>query len=149
MNNATYAVFVEVDLSQGTAEVMIHQSIPSGISGPFSDAVVVPVAEIDAQIERFGYRRTGDFGPFCANQFCEAPVELLGPTRRLLKFSTLADGVFIEVPADREEYAPSDRCFRFDGAGNAEYAFFGDLRADPARARWYGHAYTEADFTFA
>lgn len=39
----------------------------------------------------------------------------------LLKFSTLAGGVFIE-DTGAEERRPSDRCFRFDNAGRAEYA---------------------------
>lgn len=66
----------------------------------------------------------------------------------LVKFSTLADGVFIEV-TDATERSASDRCFRFDSLGNAEYAFFGDLTSNNPAPRWFGHCYKEADFTFA
>lgn len=65
----------------------------------------------------------------------------------LVKFSTLAGGVFIEVTADAE-YKASDRCFRFDEAGNAEYAFYSDLTGNNPAPRWYGHVYTKHDFTF-
>ncbi len=37
----------------------------------------------------------------------------------LVKFSTLANGVFIEDNGT-DERKPSDRCFRFDANGNAE-----------------------------
>lgn len=66
----------------------------------------------------------------------------------LVKFATLAGGVFIEVTA-AEERKSSDRCFRFDSNGNAEYAFFGDLVSANPAPRWYGHMYTERDFMFA
>lgn len=66
----------------------------------------------------------------------------------LVKFSTLAGGVFAEV-TDAMEYRTTDRCFRFDGAGNSEYAFHGDLVANGERARWYGHQFKERDFAFA
>ncbi len=66
----------------------------------------------------------------------------------LVKFSTLAGGVFIEV-TDAMEYQNEDRCFRFDKQGNAEWAYFGELKDSPERARWYGHAFTEKDFHFA
>lgn len=66
----------------------------------------------------------------------------------LVKFSTLAGGVFIEV-TDAMEYQPSDRCFRFDKQGRAEWASFGDLSDSPDRARWYGHSFTSKDFIFA
>ena len=66
----------------------------------------------------------------------------------LVKFSTLAGGVFIEVK-DAMEYQPEDRCFRFDANGNAEYAFYGDLIGGTPAPRWYGHAYKARDFTFA
>jgi hypothetical protein len=46
----------------------------------------------------------------------------------LVKFSTLANGVFIEDNGT-DERKPSDRCFRFDANGNAEYALFADLTA--------------------
>lgn len=65
----------------------------------------------------------------------------------IVKFSTLAGGVFIEV-RDADEYAADDRCFRFRD-GFAEYAFHGDLVANGERARWYGHCYREKDFLFA
>ncbi len=66
----------------------------------------------------------------------------------LLKFSTLAGGVFIEVTASDERH-PSDRCFRFDNKGNAEYALFGELMGSNPAPRWYGHMFKERDFTFA
>jgi len=66
----------------------------------------------------------------------------------LVKFSTLAGGVFIEV-TDAMEYQPEDRCFRFDKAGNAEWASHGDLMANGERARWYGHSFKAKDFMFA
>lgn len=66
----------------------------------------------------------------------------------LLKFSTLAGGVFIEV-SGAMEYRDADRCFRFDGAGNAEYAFFADLISNNPAPRWFGHCFKEKDFMFA
>ena len=66
----------------------------------------------------------------------------------LVKFSTLAGGVFIEV-LDGEEHQPTDRCFRFDDHGNAEFALYGDLVSGNPAPRWYGHAFKGSDFTFA
>ena len=66
----------------------------------------------------------------------------------LVKFSSLAGGVFIEVTA-ADEYRPSDRCFRFDEKGNAEYALFADLTGSNPAPRWFGHAFKYCDFTFA
>jgi hypothetical protein len=66
----------------------------------------------------------------------------------LVKFSTLADGVFIEV-SDAMEYQDADRCFRFDNKGNAEYAFFADLISNNPAPRWFAHCFHEHDFTFA
>jgi hypothetical protein len=66
----------------------------------------------------------------------------------LVKFSSLAGGVFIEV-TDKMEYESSDRCFRFDAKGNAEYAFYGDLVANGERARYYGHVYKANEFLIA
>lgn len=66
----------------------------------------------------------------------------------LVKFSTLAGGVFIEV-TESEERKPSDRCFRFDKDGNAEYATYGDLTSGNPAPRWFGHVFKERDFTFA
>ena len=66
----------------------------------------------------------------------------------LVKFSTLAGGVFIEV-TDSDEYKPSDRCFRFDKAGNAEWASYGDLTGNNPAPRWFGHVFKERDFLFA
>lgn len=66
----------------------------------------------------------------------------------LVKFSTLAGGVFIEC-GDAEERRASDRCFRFDASGNAEYALFGDLTSANPAPRWFGHQFKERDFTFA
>ncbi|MCP4986405.1 MAG: hypothetical protein GY928_10185 [Colwellia sp.] len=64
----------------------------------------------------------------------------------LVKFSTLAGGVFIEV-GDNDEYMPDDRCFRFDKHGNAEYMFYAELIA--GSDRWFGHVWKEKDFIFA
>lgn len=66
----------------------------------------------------------------------------------LLKFSTLAGGVFIEDTGAAERRA-SDRCFRFDAAGNAEYAFFATLTGNDPAPRWFGHVFKEKDFLFA
>ena len=68
--------------------------------------------------------------------------------RPVVKFSTLAGGVFIEQ-RDEAEYSADTRCFRFDKNGHAEYAFYGVLADDPRFARWYGHVYSEKDFLFA
>ena len=61
---------------------------------------------------------------------------------------TLANGVFIEDNGS-EERKPSDRCFRFDANGNAEYALFADLTGSNPAPRWFGHQFRERDFTFA
>lgn len=66
----------------------------------------------------------------------------------LLKFSTLAGGVFIE-DTGADERRDSDRCFRFDAKGNAEYALFADLIGNNPSPRWFGHIYKEKDFLFA
>lgn len=66
----------------------------------------------------------------------------------LVKFSTLAGGVFIEQTSEAE-YGPMTRCFRFDKLGNAEYAHYGDLTSANPAPRWYGHSFKEKDFTFA
>lgn len=66
----------------------------------------------------------------------------------IVKFATLAGGVFIEVTTS-EDRKPSDRCFRFDANGNAEYAFYGDLVSHNPAPRWYGHVNKEKDFLFA
>lgn len=66
----------------------------------------------------------------------------------LVSFSTLAGGVFIEVTG-ADERRPSDRCFRFDTNGNAEYATFADLIGNNPAPRWFGHVYKEKDFIFA
>lgn len=65
----------------------------------------------------------------------------------VVKFSSLAGGVFIEVK-DANEYQPSDRCFRFDAAGNAEWASYGDLFLNGKFARWFGHQFKKKDFIF-
>lgn len=64
------------------------------------------------------------------------------------KFSTLAGGVFIEETG-KAGRAPSDRCFRFDEDGNAEYAFYGDLTGINPAPRWFGHVYKAKDFVLA
>ena len=66
----------------------------------------------------------------------------------LVSFSTLAGGVFIEVTS-ADERRPSDRCFRFDAKGNAEYATFADLISNNPAPRWFGHVFKEKDFIFA
>lgn len=66
----------------------------------------------------------------------------------LVKFSTLAGGVFIEVN-DASEYQPQDRCFRFDANGNAEWAAFADLAGNNPMPRWFGHCFKAKDFLFA
>lgn len=65
----------------------------------------------------------------------------------VVKFSTLAEGVFIEV-GSADEYQPSDRCFRFDQKGNAEYAFHADLVSNNPAPRWFGHSFNAKDFIF-
>lgn len=66
----------------------------------------------------------------------------------LVKFSTLAGGVFVEV-TDAQEYSGSDRCFRFDRNGNAEWASYADLTSGNPSPRWFGHCYKQSDFLFA
>lgn len=66
----------------------------------------------------------------------------------LVKFSTLAGGVFIEDTGSDERRA-SDRCFRFDANGNAEYALFAELIGNNPAPRWFGHAFKAKDFLFA
>lgn len=66
----------------------------------------------------------------------------------LVKFSTLAGGVFIEV-TDADEYRAQDRCFRFDKRGNAEWASYGDLTSSNPAPRWFGHCFKESEFMFA
>lgn len=67
----------------------------------------------------------------------------------LVKFSTLASGVFIEQVPNEAEYTATTRCFRFDAAGNSEFAYYGELTGSNPAPRWYGHQYKEADFIFA
>ena len=68
----------------------------------------------------------------------------------LVKYSSLAGGVFIEITRnDESDYQPNDRCFRFDKDGNAEYAFYSELTNGNPAPRWYGHVAKEKDFTFA
>lgn len=66
----------------------------------------------------------------------------------LVKFSTLAGGVFIE-DTGADERRSSDRCFRFDANGNAEYALFADLIGSNPAPRWFAHVFKEKDFVFA
>lgn len=66
----------------------------------------------------------------------------------IVKFSTLAGGVFIE-DTGASERKPTDRCFRFDADGNAEYALFADLTGSNPAPRWFGHVFKEKDFLFA
>lgn len=66
----------------------------------------------------------------------------------LVKFSTLAGGVFIE-DTGADERQPTDRCFRFDGDGNAEWATFAALSGNDPAPRWFGHCFNANQFTFA
>lgn len=66
----------------------------------------------------------------------------------LVKFSTLANGVFIEDNG-ADERTGSERCFRFDEHGNAEFAILADLTSNNPAPRWFGHCFKETDFLFA
>jgi len=66
----------------------------------------------------------------------------------LVKFSTLAGGVFIEV-GNGDARTQQDRCFRFDANGNAEWAAYADLTSANPAPRWFGHCFKEKDFLFA
>ena len=66
----------------------------------------------------------------------------------LVKFSTLAGGVFIE-DTGADERKPSDRCFRFDANGNAEWAPLADLTGSNPAPRWFGHQFHASQFEFA
>lgn len=66
----------------------------------------------------------------------------------LVKFSTLAGGVFIEQKGGME-YDGSERCFRFDSEGRSEYAIHADLMDCNPAPRWFGHIFNETDFSFA
>lgn len=66
----------------------------------------------------------------------------------LVKFSTLAGGVFIEV-LDGTDRVGRERCFRFDAKGNAEWASYADLVSSNPSPRWFGHVFRQSDFTFA
>lgn len=66
----------------------------------------------------------------------------------LVKFSSIAGGVFIEVVCG-DDYSPNSRCFRFGRDGNAEYAILADLQSSNPAPRWFGHCFNEKDFTFA
>lgn len=81
-----------------------------------------------------------------ARQPCQRNIE---EVPMLVSFATLAGGVFIEVKPGAVEHDGSDRCFRFDNEGNAEYALFKDLAENGDRARWFGHCFKSSDFTFA
>lgn len=58
------------------------------------------------------------------------------------RLRSLAKGVFIEDNGT-DERKPSDRCFRFDANGNAEYALFADLTGSNPAPRWFGHQFRE------
>jgi len=66
----------------------------------------------------------------------------------LVKFSTLAGGVFIEDNGT-DARKDGDRCFRFDANGNAEYALLADLASTNPAPRWFGHAFKASEFVFA
>lgn len=69
----------------------------------------------------------------------------------VVKFSTLAGGVWIEQPSDpfRCEYEYSDRVFRESGGGNMEWAQYGDVVRDGELVRWYHFQIPETEFVFA
>lgn len=68
----------------------------------------------------------------------------------LVKFSTLAGGVFIEQKGDKPEYEATDRCFRNTRHGSGiEWAYYADCVRDGERARFYGSIYKASDFIFA
>jgi hypothetical protein len=48
-----------------------------------------------------------------------------------------------------DERKPSDRCFRFDANGNAEWASFADLTGSNPAPRWFGHQFHASQFEFA
>jgi hypothetical protein len=58
------------------------------------------------------------------------------------KFSTIAGGAWIE---QTETPFGTTRVWRFDDKGRAEWACL-DMISD-GRERWFGHQFTEADFT--
>ncbi len=66
----------------------------------------------------------------------------------LVKFSTLAGGVFIEDNGSFDR-KPSDRCFRFNADGSAEWASYADLTGNNPAPRWFGHQYKADDFLVA
>lgn len=66
----------------------------------------------------------------------------------LVSFATIAGGVWIEV-LEAMERTGRERCFRFDDAGNAEYALLADLQQNGERARWFSHVFKYRDFTLA
>lgn len=58
-------------------EVMVYRMVRGGICGPFSEDVTVnSLAEVDAQLAKWGFKRTGEFGPVCTNGFAEASLAL-------------------------------------------------------------------------
>lgn len=61
----------------------------------------------------------------------------------VVKFSTIAGGVFVEVAG--EERNGNSRCFRFDKEGNAEWAALHDLERSPS-PRWFGHVFKSSQF---
>jgi len=61
-----------------------------------------------------------------------------------LSFATLAGGVWIEETGPERQR--TDRCFRFDAQGRAEFATYADLTTNGPRARWFGHQFTAKDF---
>jgi hypothetical protein len=60
------------------------------------------------------------------------------------KFSTIADGVWIE---QAETPLGTTRAWRFDEQGRAEWACLDALKA--GSARWFGHQFTAKDFILA
>jgi hypothetical protein len=59
-------------------EVSLYRRVRAGVCGPFSEAVTVEgFGAIDKAVNAMGYKRTGEFGPVCANGFATAPAEPL------------------------------------------------------------------------
>lgn len=55
--------------------VTLYSNVRAGVCGPFSEDVTVnTLAEVDQQLFVWGFNRTGEFGPVCANGFADAPV---------------------------------------------------------------------------
>lgn len=76
--DATYTVTAEPKGFDGLTpqyEILVYRMVEAGVCGPHSEAVTVLGMEgVDAQVQAWGFYRTGGFGPVCANGFAEAPL---------------------------------------------------------------------------